>query len=87
MIRDSRLTQTQPDHWGNLLQFLEDRLRSDALCQHQLVDIVSRVVAHVHRRTAALDTGPRSQVADGKVVVGIGDSRWELQPASLALVD
>lgn len=58
VVCDSRLAQTESDHWRRHLKRHKFRLAADAFGLHQLMDIRSSIVAMEHSATAALDPGP-----------------------------
>lgn len=79
-ISDGRVAQSKSNHWRRLLQGHEFRLDPGSLGQHDLVDVGGGIVTHVHGSAAALDTSPESNVANGKVGLGVGGALGELQP-------
>lgn len=86
-MRDGLLAHGQANHGRDRVDRSELRSLAGALLGNVLVDVLRRKVALVHGGTASLDTSPLNQVADGEVVVGVGDFlkvqaevevRWDL---------
>lgn len=82
-ITDGRFTESEAHHRRERLQGLILWLSTGALCQHMLVDIHRRVMAHMHCTTTTLNAFPLSEVSYCPMMLCVRDGTGELQSAEV----